>query len=175
MVHVGLGSGVLLEHQHAARRVAALEGERVTEVACGCGSSVALTDTGRAYSWGFGEMGQLANGKGGDETVPALVNVPEGHAVLDAAGGWAPVERLAAVAVVHGDDALAATVAPLVDVKATRAKLAAGLGDADAAKRAALGDLRAVARSARLADVQALAQAAAKDAMLYPDVAPPGP
>ena len=104
-----------------------------------------------------------------------LLHWPRLDAVLDAAGGWAPVERFAAVAVVHGDDALAATVAPLVDVKATRAKLAAGLGDADAAKRAALGDLRAVARSARLADVQALAQAAAKDAMLYPDVAPPGP
>ena len=54
------------EDQHAARRVAALEGERMTAVACGDFLSVALTDTGRAYSWGWGYAGRL--GHGDDET-----------------------------------------------------------------------------------------------------------
>ena len=56
-----LGHGDM-EVQHAARRVAALEGERVTEVACGGGFSLALTADGRAYSWGWGDTGRLGHG-----------------------------------------------------------------------------------------------------------------
>ena len=68
------------EDQHAARRVAALEGERVTEVACGCGFSLALTDAGRAYSWGYGRRGEL--GHGDDEDQPPSDICADRHSVL---------------------------------------------------------------------------------------------
>ena len=48
----------------------------------------ALSKSGDLYSWGFGEMSQLASRKGGDETCPTLVEaVTEQHAVLGAAAG----------------------------------------------------------------------------------------
>ena len=44
---------------------------------------------GDLYSWGFGEMGQLANGKAADEPMPKLVEAVEleGGAVVTAASG----------------------------------------------------------------------------------------
>ena len=82
---LGFGDGT--DQQLTPRAIPGLDGIAVRKVSTLANSSFAISRSGDAYSWGFGEMGQLANGKGGDETVPALVNVPEGHAVLDAAAG----------------------------------------------------------------------------------------
>lgn len=77
------------EQEATPRRVASLEGVRVRTIRSGSHQNVAATHTGDMYSWGFGEMGQLCNGKNGDERVPALVETEElaGLAVIDAASG----------------------------------------------------------------------------------------
>eukprot|EP00900_Chrysochromulina_parva_P021642 jgi/Chrpa1/4110/Chrysochromulina_OHIO_Genome00003228-RA len=88
---LGLGDGT--DQEVTPRLVPALEGIAVRKVATTANSNVALARSGDLYTWGFGEMGQLANGKGGDERVPALVEESKagsaytGLAALDAAAG----------------------------------------------------------------------------------------
>jgi alpha-tubulin suppressor-like RCC1 family protein len=52
-------------------------------------TNFAVSKSGDLYSWGFGEMGQLCNGKSGDEATPTLVEAAgvAGKAVLDMASG----------------------------------------------------------------------------------------
>ena len=50
--------------------------ERVTQVACGDGHTLALTDSGKVYSWGNNEDGQVSKGVG------------------DGEGVWTPVDAL---------------------------------------------------------------------------------
>ena len=75
------------EVQHAARRVAALEGERVTEVACGFCCSLALTDTGRAYSWGGSAFGPLGHGDEEDQPAPRRIEALAGIRIWAVAAG----------------------------------------------------------------------------------------
>jgi alpha-tubulin suppressor-like RCC1 family protein len=88
---LGLGDGT--DQEVTPRLVPALEGIAVRKVATTANSNVALARSGDLYTWGFGEMGQLANGKGGDERVPSLVEESKagsaytGLAALDAAAG----------------------------------------------------------------------------------------
>lgn len=67
------------------RKVPALDGIAIRRVSTKANSNFAVSRSGDLYSWGFGEMGQLANRKAGDETQPTLVDVPADQAVLDAA------------------------------------------------------------------------------------------
>ena len=45
----------------------------MTEVACGTAVSLALTATGRAYSWGWGESGRLGHGDEKQVVLPRRV------------------------------------------------------------------------------------------------------
>ncbi|KAL3892546.1 MAG: hypothetical protein SGPRY_015028, partial [Prymnesium sp.] len=84
---LGLNDGCELEP--TPRRIESFEGVRVRCLASGSNQNVALSRSGDLYAWGFGEMGQLCNGKCGDEKAPALVEAAElrGMAVLAAACG----------------------------------------------------------------------------------------
>ena len=76
------------DQQLTPRAIPALAGIAIRKVSTLANSNFALSKSGDLYSWGFGEMGQLANRKGGDETCPTLVeSVTEQQAVLDAAAG----------------------------------------------------------------------------------------
>ena len=77
------------EQQLTPRRVEALAAVEVRKVGCGSNQNVAVSRSGDLYCWGFGEMGQLANGKAADEPSPMLVEsaAVAGSAVLDADSG----------------------------------------------------------------------------------------
>ena len=66
-----------------------LQGIAIRKVSTQANTNFAVSRSGDLYSWGFGEMGQLCNGKSGDEATPALVEAVgvAGKAVLDAASG----------------------------------------------------------------------------------------
>ena len=85
---LGFGDGT--DQEPTPRLVAPLSGIAIRKLACGSNQNVAVSRSGDLYSWGFGEMGQLGNGKSADEPSPALVEaaaVSQGQAVLDAASG----------------------------------------------------------------------------------------
>jgi len=68
---LGLGDGVDL---HAAPKLlAAVSGKGAHKVCCGSNQCAAVTDTGDLFTWGFGEMYQLCNGKMQDNKTPTLV------------------------------------------------------------------------------------------------------
>ena len=78
-----------VEQQVTPAKVPALDGVRIAKLASGSNQCMALSDAGELYSWGFGEMGQLCNGKSADEKEPALVDAAEvaRRDVLDVASG----------------------------------------------------------------------------------------
>jgi len=84
---LGFGDGT--EQQLAPRLVDAFDGVAVRKLSSGSNQNVAVTRSGDLYAWGFGEMGQLCNGKSADEASPALVEQPAfaSMAVLSAASG----------------------------------------------------------------------------------------
>ncbi|KAI8977096.1 regulator of chromosome condensation 1/beta-lactamase-inhibitor protein II [Mycotypha africana] len=63
--------------------------EKVVEIATGTNHSVALTESGKAYTWGFGECYALGNGSSDDEPVPAELTGQklEGHKVIRVSAG----------------------------------------------------------------------------------------
>lgn len=69
--------------------VEALAGERIVQVACGSrdAQTLALTDTGKVYSWGDGDFGKL--GRGGSEgcATPQNVEKLNGLGVIQVACG----------------------------------------------------------------------------------------
>lgn len=69
--------------------VEALADARIYAISSGSNQNMAVSRAGDLYSWGFGEMGQLANGKAADEPMPKLVEAVEleGGAVVTAASG----------------------------------------------------------------------------------------
>jgi regulator of chromosome condensation len=75
------------DQQLTPRLVPALAGVAVRKVSTLANSNMAISKSGDVYSWGFGEMGQLANGKEGDEAQPSLVELASGEAALDVAIG----------------------------------------------------------------------------------------
>ena len=84
-MQLGFADGT--DQQLTPRLIPSLQGIAIRKVSTLANSNLALAKTGDLYSWGFGEMGQLANRKAGDEPSPALVDVPGEKAVLDAASG----------------------------------------------------------------------------------------
>ena len=71
------------------RRIESLRDVNIRRLGCGSNQNVAVSRSGDLYTWGFGEMGQLCNGKASDEPTPTLVESAEvaGAAVLDADSG----------------------------------------------------------------------------------------
>jgi alpha-tubulin suppressor-like RCC1 family protein len=63
------------ENQLAPRRVpaAGFNGERVVMVAAGGAHTVALSEAGHVFTWGFGEFGQLGHDDRGDQLAPRQV------------------------------------------------------------------------------------------------------
>ena len=53
------------------------EGVRIQQIACGNHHLLAVDEKGLLYSWGFGDMEQLGNGKYEDETRPYHVRSKE--------------------------------------------------------------------------------------------------
>jgi len=84
---LGIDDGT--DQQLTPRVVDGLRGVPIRAVATQANSNVAISTTGDLYTWGFGEMGQLCNGKAGDERTPYLVEAKGvgGRAVLAAASG----------------------------------------------------------------------------------------
>ena len=84
---LGLGDG---EEQHTRPvKVGGLAGVPIRKLACGSNQNFAVAKSGDLYAWGFGEMGQLGNGRAGDERTPMLIEPAElaGRAVLHATSG----------------------------------------------------------------------------------------
>lgn len=77
------------DQQLTPKLVDGLRGITVRRIATQANSNAAVSRSGDLYMWGFGEMGQLCNGRTGDEASPALVESAgvAGKAVLDAACG----------------------------------------------------------------------------------------
>ncbi|KAL1526898.1 hypothetical protein AB1Y20_015589 [Prymnesium parvum] len=71
------------------RLVDSFDGVAVRQLASGSNQVVCVSRTGDMYAWGFGEMGQLCNGRCSIEPTPSLVEASElrGMAVLAAASG----------------------------------------------------------------------------------------
>eukprot|EP00163_Fabomonas_tropica_P003533 TRINITY_DN1302_c0_g1_i2.p1 TRINITY_DN1302_c0_g1~~TRINITY_DN1302_c0_g1_i2.p1 ORF type:complete len:2219 (+),score=807.59 TRINITY_DN1302_c0_g1_i2:52-6657(+) len=68
-----LGHGVE-DNELTPRMVETLRGERVVQVACGGHHTLALTDRGDLYAWGWGEDGKLGLGNRENQSVPKLVD-----------------------------------------------------------------------------------------------------
>ena len=62
--------------------VQALEGVFVSQITCGWSHSVALTSTGRVYTWGNGDHGKLGHGSGRKVSVPNIVEKLKDHRVI---------------------------------------------------------------------------------------------
>eukprot|EP00051_Salpingoeca_urceolata_P002060 m.46672 g.46672 ORF g.46672 m.46672 type:complete len:1586 (-) comp11874_c0_seq2:28-4785(-) len=82
-----LGTGNTLERTRPTL-VADMEDD-VAVVACGRWHSMALGTDGSAWTWGWGEHGQLGTGRTKDVCVPTKLNLPDGMRVVDLDGGAA--------------------------------------------------------------------------------------
>lgn len=63
-----------------------LDDERVIKISAGARHSVALCESGAAYSWGYGQFGALGDGTRGNQVVPQKMGVDK--KVVDIAAGW---------------------------------------------------------------------------------------
>jgi hypothetical protein len=63
------------DYQNTPIKVNGFSGERVVMISCGWGHSMALTESGHVYSWGFNGYGQLGNGNTVDSNTPKLVEL----------------------------------------------------------------------------------------------------
>ncbi|XP_064486952.1 uncharacterized protein LOC135399146 [Ornithodoros turicata] len=81
-----LGLGVL-QRTWIPQLIETLAGKQVSKIACGLYHSLALTTSGRLFTWGWGVHGQLGHGGCSDERRPRLVSALTEHAVIDAYGG----------------------------------------------------------------------------------------
>jgi alpha-tubulin suppressor-like RCC1 family protein len=91
------------ENQLAPRRVpaAGFNGERIVMVAAGGAHTVALSEAGHVFTWGYGRNGRLGHGDGNNELAPRQVEAGRfggekvvfvaarvNHTVAVTAGGW---------------------------------------------------------------------------------------
>ncbi|CEP00073.1 Regulator of chromosome condensation (RCC1) repeat [Plasmodiophora brassicae] len=81
----GLGHGDL-KSAESPKRVEALDGQRVVQVACGKYHTLARTDDGKVYAWGRGEYGRLGLNSNRDRTSPQLIEAIPGPVKLIATG-----------------------------------------------------------------------------------------
>jgi RCC1 and BTB domain-containing protein len=69
------------------RVVEALAGKKVVGASAGSGHTVAWTESGEVYTFGFGTFGNLGHGGHGNERVPRVVEALAGKKVVGAAAG----------------------------------------------------------------------------------------
>ena len=53
----------------------------VKQIACGGNHNFAITDTNDVYSWGYGDLLALGNGKDQDEPVPKTINLAKAKGI----------------------------------------------------------------------------------------------
>jgi alpha-tubulin suppressor-like RCC1 family protein len=70
-----LGIGDRINRYNEAVQVTLPTSKRIVQVGCGSGTSVALTEDGIVYTWGYNYYGQLGVGAGGDQLFPAQVRI----------------------------------------------------------------------------------------------------
>ncbi|XP_052796353.1 E3 ubiquitin-protein ligase HERC2-like isoform X2 [Mya arenaria] len=77
------------DHVRRPRRVSALQGKKVVDIACGSLHCVACTDIGEVYSWGDNDEGQLGDGTTNAIQRPRLVAALQGKKINRVACGSA--------------------------------------------------------------------------------------
>eukprot|EP00164_Ancoracysta_twista_P000517 GFYU01000691.1.p1 GENE.GFYU01000691.1~~GFYU01000691.1.p1 ORF type:complete len:497 (+),score=83.72 GFYU01000691.1:141-1631(+) len=73
--------------QWVPKRVEELLGKFIVQVACGATHTVALTDNGAVYTWGWGKYGQLGHGNRKDYFVPTPIKALRGQDIVQVACG----------------------------------------------------------------------------------------
>ncbi|KAJ7294853.1 hypothetical protein O6H91_Y228200 [Diphasiastrum complanatum] len=73
----------LLPHQ-----VEALRNKRIVQISGGWRHTVALSEQGKVYSWGWNKFGQLGVGDANNRCAPQLVQIPEDQIVMQVSCGW---------------------------------------------------------------------------------------
>jgi len=63
-------------------------GQRVVDIACGLDHSLAVTEEGQLFTWGFGGNGQLGHGTIANELRPCQVEALQDKVLCGIAGGW---------------------------------------------------------------------------------------
>ncbi|KAL3879973.1 hypothetical protein ACJMK2_032247, partial [Sinanodonta woodiana] len=77
------------DHVRRPRRVSALQGKKIVDVACGSLHCVACTDNGEVYTWGDNDEGQLGDGTTNAIQRPRLVAALQGKKINRVACGSA--------------------------------------------------------------------------------------
>lgn len=93
------------------RQVVALKGIKVTGVACGAEHSVACSEAGEVYAWGWGRYGNLGNGTREDAATPSRCIGLEGVKVTKGRGAGSPLPACDAIQLVHMTGGPASAVA----------------------------------------------------------------
>ena len=88
---LGLGS---YDDQHTPVAIPALSGIKISNLAAGYTSSVALGENGKAYAWGANTGGQLGDGSTDYQSSPVEVGVPTGITFTDISLGNSHVVAL---------------------------------------------------------------------------------
>jgi alpha-tubulin suppressor-like RCC1 family protein len=75
------------KHTSLPRRVFALGESKVKEVSCGGFHTIALTEDGSVYTWGYGRDGRLGHGDEEDEALPKRVMKLSGYPIISVHAG----------------------------------------------------------------------------------------
>ncbi|KAH7278303.1 hypothetical protein KP509_38G035100 [Ceratopteris richardii] len=68
--------------------VASIPGEHMNLVACGWRHTIAVSDSGMLYTFGWSKYGQLGHGDHEDHLVPHHVAYLKSHRIVQVSGGW---------------------------------------------------------------------------------------
>jgi alpha-tubulin suppressor-like RCC1 family protein len=82
-----IGAGKATFGIHMPNKIPALQGIKIKKVCCGVNHTVALTDTGDVYTWGFGGYGRLGHKQQKDEFKPRKIEMKVFTPVIDIACG----------------------------------------------------------------------------------------
>lgn len=77
-----------MEDRSTPCRVEAMKDHHVVSISCGAEHTVASTQAGEVYAWGWGRYGNMGDGEQLDRSVPTKAILPEGHHVTSVASGW---------------------------------------------------------------------------------------
>jgi alpha-tubulin suppressor-like RCC1 family protein len=82
-----IGAGKATFGIHLPSKIATLQGIKIKKVCCGVNHTVALTETGDVYTWGFGGYGRLGHKQQKDEFRPRKIEMKVFAPVTDIACG----------------------------------------------------------------------------------------